>query len=177
MFHRLAPLLLCLLAFLGAAPAAAQNAEVQTTWRLLDYVAVDYREAVRDGRIVNEGEYKEMAEFTASVSQRLSALPEKPAKAKLVAGARPSGRGHAGPPPEIEKQAAPRGAAVAAYRCGRDVARGGCGLERGNALTPRMREGHGEAGEPRIRSRSAWPPHRLHRPRAGARAGYSRSTR
>ena len=87
MFRRLAPLLLCLFAFLGAAPAAAQNAEVQTTWRLLDYVAVDYREAVRDGRIVNDGEYKEMAEFTASVRQRLAALPEKPAKAKLVAGA------------------------------------------------------------------------------------------
>ncbi|HEX6376921.1 MAG TPA: FTR1 family protein [Allosphingosinicella sp.] len=70
-----------------AAPAAAQNADVQTTWRLLDYVAVDYREAVRGGRIVNQGEYKEMAEFTASVSERLGALPESPAKARLVAGA------------------------------------------------------------------------------------------
>jgi high-affinity iron transporter len=87
MIRRLAPLFLCLLALLGAAPAAAQQSEVQTTWRLLDYVAVDYREAVQGGRIVNDGEYKEMAEFTASVRERLAALPEKPAKASLVEGA------------------------------------------------------------------------------------------
>ncbi|HLL30234.1 MAG TPA: FTR1 family protein [Allosphingosinicella sp.] len=104
---RLAPLLLCLLALLGAAPAAAQNAEVQTTWRLLDYVAVDYREAVQGGRVVNEGEYKEMAEFTASVSERLAALPEKPAKAKLVAGAAAlqASVARKAIPAEIEKQA------------------------------------------------------------------------
>lgn len=87
MLRRLVPLLLCLLAVLGAAPAAAQNAEVQTIWRLLDYVAVDYREAVRDGGVVNDGEYKEMVEFTASVRERLTALPERPARAKLVADA------------------------------------------------------------------------------------------
>ena len=118
MFLRLAPLILCLFAFLGAAPAAAQNAEVQTTWRLLDYVAVDYREAVRDGRVVNDGEYQEMAEFTASVRQRLDALPEKPAKAPLVAGAAAlqASVGRKAPPPEIETQA--RGLAaqlIAAY--------------------------------------------------------------
>jgi len=118
MFRRLAPLLLCLCALLGASPAAAQNAEVQTTWRLLDYVAVDYREAVKDGRIVNEGEYKEMAEFTASVRERLAALPEKPAKAKLVAGAASlqASVARKAAPPEIETQA--RGLAaqlIAAY--------------------------------------------------------------
>ncbi|MGA9583043.1 MAG: cytochrome c/FTR1 family iron permease [Allosphingosinicella sp.] len=107
MLRRLAPLLLCLLALFGASPAAAQNEEVQTTWRLLDYVAVDYREAVRDGRIVNEGEYEEMAEFTASVRERLAALPEKPARAKLVAGATALQASVAGKaaPPEIEKKA------------------------------------------------------------------------
>src|SRR5688500_19390271 len=106
MFGRLSPLLLCLLAFLGAAPAAAQNAEVQTTWRLLDYIAVDYREAVRDGRIVNDGEYKEMGEFTASVRERLAALPEKPVKATLVAGAAElqSAVARKAGPPEIEKR-------------------------------------------------------------------------
>jgi len=118
MFRRLAPLLLCLFAMLGAAPAAAQDTEVQTTWRLLDYVAVDYREAVRDGRVVNDGEYKEMAEFTASVRQRLAALPDKPAKAGLVAGAADLQAAVAGKaaPTEIEKRA--RGLAarlIAAY--------------------------------------------------------------
>ena len=118
MFRRFAPLLLCLFAMLGAAPAAAQDTEVQTTWRLLDYVAVDYREAVRDGRVVNDGEYKEMAEFTASVRQRLAALPDKPAKAGLVAGAADLQAAVAGKaaPTEIEKRA--RGLAarlIAAY--------------------------------------------------------------
>jgi high-affinity iron transporter len=107
MFARLAPLLLCLCALVSAAPAGVQNAEVQTTWRLLDYVAVDYREAVRDGRVVNEGEYEEMAEFTASVSERLAGLPEKPAKARLVAGAAAlrASVARKAAPPEIEKQA------------------------------------------------------------------------
>ncbi len=107
MIRLLTPLLLCLFALAGASPAAAQQAEVQTTWRLLDYVAVDYREAVRDGRIVNDGEYQEMAEFTASVRQRLAALPEKPAKAGLVAGAAAlqAAVGRKAPPPAIEKQA------------------------------------------------------------------------
>ena len=54
MFRALAPLLLCLFALLGAAPAAAQDAEVQTTWRLLDYIAVDYPGAVQGGKIVSE---------------------------------------------------------------------------------------------------------------------------
>jgi high-affinity iron transporter len=82
----LAPLFL-LLAALIPAPASAQQAEVQTTWRLLDYVAVDYREAVRGGRIVNQGEYDEMIEFSRSIRERITALPDKPAKAALAAEA------------------------------------------------------------------------------------------
>lgn len=106
MLSRLVPLFLCLLA-LFAAPASARNAEVQTTWRLLDYVAVDYREAVRGGLVVNDGEYKEMAEFTASVRERLAALPDRPAKAKLVAGAAAlqAAVARKAEPGEIEKQA------------------------------------------------------------------------
>src|SRR3954467_63804 len=85
MFRRSALLWLCLLAF--AAPAAAQQGDVQTSWRLLDYLAVDYPGAVRDGRVVSASEYKEMSEFAGSVRDRLAALPEKPGKAGLVAGA------------------------------------------------------------------------------------------
>ncbi|MEA3000505.1 MAG: high-affinity iron transporter [Sphingomonadales bacterium] len=87
MFRWPAILLLCLLAFLGATPAAAQQGDVQTSWRLLDYLAVDYPGAVRDGRVVSASEYKEMSEFAASVRERLGALPQKPDKARLVAGA------------------------------------------------------------------------------------------
>jgi high-affinity iron transporter len=85
MFRRLALLWLCLLAF--ATPAAAQQGDVQTSWRLLDYLAVDYPGAVRDGRVVSASEYKEMSEFAGSVRERIGALPDKPAKSKLVSGA------------------------------------------------------------------------------------------
>jgi high-affinity iron transporter len=75
------------LTLFAAAPAAAQQAEVQTTWRLLDYVAVDYPEAVRGGQIVNEAEYAEMTEFSASVRERIGGLPNHRAKPGLVAQA------------------------------------------------------------------------------------------
>jgi high-affinity iron transporter len=68
-----------------AAPVAAQDKSVQTTWRLLDYIAVDYREAVRGGKVVNPAEYTEMEEFSASVAEGLGTLPAKPAKAALIA--------------------------------------------------------------------------------------------
>ena len=40
-----------------AAPARAETAveQVQTSWRLLDYIAVDYREAVAGGRVDRPG--------------------------------------------------------------------------------------------------------------------------
>ncbi|MEA3032447.1 MAG: high-affinity iron transporter [Sphingomonadales bacterium] len=85
MFRRLALLWLCLLAF--ATPAAAQQGDVQTSWRLLDYLAVDYPGAVRDGRVISASEYKEMGEFAASVGERIGGLPQKPEKARLAAGA------------------------------------------------------------------------------------------
>src|SRR3954449_7401269 len=86
MLRRLAFLLLCLFAF-GATPAAAQQGDVQTSWRLLDYLAVDYPGAVKGGRVVSASEYKEMSEFAGSGRERIGALPDKPAKAKLTAGA------------------------------------------------------------------------------------------
>ena len=78
--------LLMFAAVLGAAPAIAATPaeEVQTSWRLLDYIAVDYPEAVRDGKVVNAAEYQEMNEFSASVVERLAALPAKPARAGLL---------------------------------------------------------------------------------------------
>ena len=74
---------------LGAPASAATPAEeVQTSWRLLDYVGVDYREAVASGTVINALEYEEMVEFSATVSTKLAALPANPAKAGLVADAR-----------------------------------------------------------------------------------------
>jgi high-affinity iron transporter len=71
---------------LQAAPTADPN-DVQTAWRLLDYVAVDYNGAVASGRIKSASEYAEMTEFAGSVSLRLAALPPKPERAALIAGA------------------------------------------------------------------------------------------
>ena len=66
-------------------PAARQAA---TIWRLLDYVAVDYREAVADGKVRNQLEYDEMVEFSATVSANLAELPERPARESLIADSR-----------------------------------------------------------------------------------------
>ena len=80
---------LCLGLLLTAPASAATTAdEVQTSWRLLDYIAVDYSGAVSGGKVVSQAEYQEMSEFSASVSERLSALPANPRRAELIAEAR-----------------------------------------------------------------------------------------
>ena len=70
------------------AQAATTAQEVQTSWRLLDYIAVDYREAVAGGRVINQLEYDEMLEFSSTVTGKLAALPESPERAALVQQAR-----------------------------------------------------------------------------------------
>ena len=77
------PLLAALAAPLPA-HAATTAQEVQTVWRLLDYIAVDYREAVAGGEVINQLEYDEMLEFSSTVSDKLAALPAKPEKSGLV---------------------------------------------------------------------------------------------
>ena len=69
------------------ARAATGDEDVQTAWRLLDYVAVDYRGAVVDGRITNAAEYAEMVEFSSTVEAKIAMLPAKPGRTSLVAEA------------------------------------------------------------------------------------------
>lgn len=61
------PRLLAALAFLFfvGATAQAQSTEekAQTVIHMLDYVSVDYPEAVRDGKVADESEYREQREF------------------------------------------------------------------------------------------------------------------
>ena len=101
--------LLFLLAFAATAPASASTvaSEVQTSWRLLDYIAVDYREAVADGKIVNPAEYQEMVEFSGSVSDRLATLPTGPKRDALIAdaGALQAAIADKAPPPAIADRA------------------------------------------------------------------------
>ena len=85
MLRRFLLSLALLVAFVPAPAPAAGTADVQTTWQLLDYLAVDYGGAVRDGKVVSASEYAEMREFSASARDKIATLPANPAKAALVA--------------------------------------------------------------------------------------------
>ena len=61
-----------------AADSAASD-QAKQTWQLLDYLAVDYGGAVRDGKVQSASEYEEMKEFAATAGQQLAALPSTPA--------------------------------------------------------------------------------------------------
>lgn len=74
-------LLACAAAF--APSVLASEAAVATTWRLLDYIAVDYREAVQQGEVVNPVEYAEMVEFSATAAAGIGALPPGAGSAEL----------------------------------------------------------------------------------------------
>lgn len=68
----LIPTLLLLIASpLQAADLASQGRQLV---QLLDYIAVDYRDAVADGEIISEAEYLEMQEFSATALSRIQDL-------------------------------------------------------------------------------------------------------
>ena len=68
----------------GIAKAATQQQTVETTWRLLDYVAVDYAGAVKGGRVISDVEFAEMREFSETARRNMATLAAKPAKAALL---------------------------------------------------------------------------------------------
>ncbi len=57
--------------------------EAQQLLQLLDYVGVDYAEAVANGKVVNAGEYEEMKEFAGAIGTTINGLPWHEAKAPL----------------------------------------------------------------------------------------------
>ena len=67
--------------------AQANAGDVQTIWRLLDYIAVDYPGAVEDGKVISEAEYAEMIEFSESAAKRITELPAASDRAALIAQA------------------------------------------------------------------------------------------
>jgi high-affinity iron transporter len=84
------PALIAWVALLACAAPAASSPEVvpaAQTWQLLDYIAVDYANAVRDGAVVNAAEYAEMQEFAAAARSQLAQLPDRPSRARMVAAA------------------------------------------------------------------------------------------
>lgn len=59
----------------AAAQPAGTPADAKQLWQLLDYVAVDYSGAVADGKVVSEGEYAEMLDFTENAGKQVQMLP------------------------------------------------------------------------------------------------------
>ena len=104
-------------ATLAVAPAFAQES-AQTILHLLDYVGVDYPEAVENGKVKNVEEYKEMVEFTAQVTALIKTLPANPQQGALVSEAGRLARrvGEKAPAPEIAGIASKlRWAVIGAY--------------------------------------------------------------
>jgi high-affinity iron transporter len=81
-------LLLGVLAVVSPAVAAPVGSAAQTILHVLDYVAVDYPEAVKDGRVADEAEFKEQIDFVAQAVAMLGDLPAHPQRAALVEKAR-----------------------------------------------------------------------------------------
>ena len=61
----------------------ARAGDVQQLLQLIDYVGVDYGEAVADGAIINAGEYEEMQDFAAGILQQTRNLPAGQARTDL----------------------------------------------------------------------------------------------
>lgn len=80
-------LLVVLLLQLFFGSARAETTDVEVTWRLLDYIAVDYAGAVSDGSVLSPSEYAEQKEFAATIAAKLAALPTKPEQQALLAQA------------------------------------------------------------------------------------------
>ena len=74
--------MLLVLLFFGA--ARAETSDIETTWRLLDYIAVDYAGAVSHGAVSSPSEYAEQNEFAATVAVKLAALPLRPERQALL---------------------------------------------------------------------------------------------
>lgn len=76
--------LLVLVCLPAQAADESTSDKAKQTWQLLDYLAVDYGGAVRDGKVESASEYAEMQEFAATAARQLEALPSTPQLPGLV---------------------------------------------------------------------------------------------
>ncbi len=58
--------------------------DIQQLLQLIDYVGVDYGEAVRAGEVINPGEFEEMQDFTQGIVQQVADLPEGAVRGTLA---------------------------------------------------------------------------------------------
>ncbi|RJF95497.1 FTR1 family protein [Noviherbaspirillum saxi] len=79
-------LLLPLISFTAPASSMEKVTEekAKQIWQMLDYLAVDYAGAVKDGKIANDAEYAEMQEFSQNAEQQIRELPNTTATAQLI---------------------------------------------------------------------------------------------
>lgn len=85
--HRLFAFLILPLVLLGHPVQAQSGDTARTALHLLDYVAVDYGNAVQNGQIKSADEYAEMREFAQQAQALIQALPANPAQPGLLAQA------------------------------------------------------------------------------------------
>ena len=62
------------LVFLAVTSAFAAGDEAKRILALIDYIGGDYKNSVKDGKVVNPGEYQEMSEFAARSAQLFTQL-------------------------------------------------------------------------------------------------------
>ena len=75
---------LLLVALLAVSCSARADTTAQTIVHMLDYMSVDYPEFVKDGKVLDEAEYKEQQEFSGQVIVLLGKLPEVAQRAELL---------------------------------------------------------------------------------------------
>lgn len=68
----------------SGAAAAPGDTDVRSIWRVLDYIAVDYPGAVRDGKVISASEYAEMQDFAATAARGIRTLPAVSAHPELL---------------------------------------------------------------------------------------------
>src|SRR5690554_4352086 len=64
--------------------AANGNDAVPQIWQMLDYRATDYATAVKDGEIIDAGEYTEMQECAQTGHPHMASLSQQPGKPELL---------------------------------------------------------------------------------------------
>jgi high-affinity iron transporter len=66
-------------------PAAPESPSAQLVVHILDYLAVDYGGAVKDGKAADEGEYREQLDFVAQARELIARLAPRPERTDLAA--------------------------------------------------------------------------------------------
>lgn len=79
--------LLCVLIPARGPAAASPHAEIPQLLHLLDYIAVEYPEFVRDGQVLDGDEYQEQVEFSDQVARRVAQLPDSRTRPPLQTAA------------------------------------------------------------------------------------------